>query len=118
MKFETIVLLFLVLSLVACTAQQQTADVLTKTEDQGVAMQGIAVGINNFKFDPASVTIKPGTKVIWKNVDSASHTVKLKDSESQELFKDDVFSMTFSKKGTYEYICGLHPSMKGTVVVE
>ena len=110
-------MIFLVITLVGCSSQQQTQDVLTKTQDQGAAMQETAIAINGFRFDPLTVTVKPGTKVIWKNLDSVSHTVKFDDWESQELFKSDTVEHTFSKKGTYDYRCGLHSSMKGRIIV-
>lgn len=114
------VLFMLVMSvfLFGCTRQQEAQEVIEKTEDQGVALQETVVFIDGFKFDPAIVTIKPGTTVIWKNKDSASHTAKFADWESEELFQDDTAQRKFSTKGTYDYTCGLHPSMKGSVVVE
>jgi plastocyanin len=29
----------------------------------------------------------------------------------------DVYSFTFEKAGTYDYLCGLHPSMTATIKV-
>ena len=36
---------------------------------------------------------------------------------SMALDTEDKFSFTFDKAGTFEYFCGLHPHMKGKVVV-
>ncbi len=36
---------------------------------------------------------------------------------SPALDTEDKFSFTFDKAGSYEYFCGLHPHMKGKVVV-
>ena len=49
-----------------------------------------------------------------------THTVEFDDSSktSDELEKKDTVSFTFDKKGTFNYHCGIHPSMKGTVIVE
>lgn len=39
--------------------------------------------------------------------------------ESDRLNKgSDPFSFTFDVAGTYEYICGIHPSMHGKIIVE
>jgi plastocyanin len=77
------------------------------------------VSIDNFAFMPKALTVKAGTKVTWTNKDQTIHTIvcpqlKLK---SDPLDTDDSFSYTFQKAGTYNYACGLHPYMKGQVVV-
>ncbi len=80
----------------------------------------VAVSIKNFAFNPASMSIKAGTKVTWTNNDSVSHTVT---SDSGTLFDSSTlapgqsFSFTFGSSGTYSYHCSIHPMMKGTVVV-
>src|SRR3989338_6005723 len=35
----------------------------------------VTVNIKNFVFNPATITIKPGTRVTWVNNDSVPHTV-------------------------------------------
>lgn len=77
-----------------------------------------AVAIKNFAFSPATLTIKTGTTVIWTNADSAAHDVTGNDLTSLTLNQGDTFEYTFDKAGTYDYICGLHPAMQGTIVVE
>jgi plastocyanin len=34
------------------------------------------------------------------------------------LVKGQSHTQTFAAPGTYEYVCGLHPAMKGTVEVK
>jgi plastocyanin len=77
------------------------------------------VTIDNFTFTPATLTIKPGTKVTFVNHDDIPHLVvdvagKFK---SKVLDTDDSFSMTFTTPGDVTYFCGLHPHMKGKIVV-
>jgi plastocyanin len=71
-------------------------------------------------FDPATVTISAGESVTWTNEDSAGHTVVADNGEfkSDTLGNGGSFSFTFDKAGTYPYHCSIHPSMKGTVVVQ
>ena len=38
-------------------------------------------------------------------------------TESDGLDQGDSFSHTFDQAGTFNYVCGIHPSMKATVVV-
>jgi plastocyanin len=78
----------------------------------------VKVSIANFAFDPASVTIKAGDAVEWTNNDSATHTVVGSGWESGSLGNGATFSHTFTEKGTFDYKCSIHPSMKGTVVVQ
>ncbi|MBI4145295.1 cupredoxin family copper-binding protein [Candidatus Woesearchaeota archaeon] len=114
MKAIIPILAILSLLLVACG---QTAPVEEKSgETLGTADQ--VVTINSFKFSPAEVTVRTGQTVVWKNQDSASHTIAIDGTESPELFNGDTWSHTFDTAGTFDYLCGIHPSMKGTVVVE
>jgi amicyanin len=80
-----------------------------------------SVSIQNFAFSPSTLTVKVGTVVTWTNLDSAPHTV-VSDSGSElssdTLSNGQTYSHTFSTPGTYTYHCGVHTSMKGTVVVE
>ena len=77
------------------------------------------VGIVNFKFTPATVTIKVGGTVDWTNHDDIGHTVSFAGQgiNSKVLQRNDRFSHTFDTPGTYTYICSIHPFMHGTVVV-
>jgi amicyanin len=77
------------------------------------------VGIANFKFTPATVTIKVGDTVGWTNHDDIGHTVSFAGPgiNSKVLQRNDHFSHAFDAPGTYTYICSIHPFMHGTVVV-
>jgi plastocyanin len=81
---------------------------------------GVAeVGIVNFKFMPATVTIKVGGTVGWTNHDHIGHTVSFAGPgiNSKVLQHNDRFSHAFDAPGTFTYICSIHPFMHGTVVV-
>ncbi len=74
--------------------------------------------IKDFEFNPNVITVNLGTTITWINQDSAPHTIKFSNSESQKLNNGDSFKFQFNNKGTYDYICGLHPSMKAKIIVE
>ncbi|KUG20199.1 copper binding protein, plastocyanin/azurin family [hydrocarbon metagenome] len=99
------VLLLLAIGLAACPVQAQ--------ETAAVEMSGLA-------YQPASITVAPGTTVVWTNQDPEDHTVTSTDGtfDSGTIAPGGEFEYTFTEEGTYEYYCTLHPSMTGTVVVE
>jgi plastocyanin len=78
------------------------------------------VRIDNFTFAPQTVTVPVGTTVHWTNRDDIPHTVasENKSFRSKALDTDDGFTYTFTKPGTYNYFCSLHPRMTGKVVVQ
>lgn len=86
-------------------------------ETSGVVVE---VTIEDFKFDPAPIRISVGDTVTWTNFDSATHTATSNGAEfdSGYLKKGESFSFTFEQKGTFDYICTIHPYMEGTVIVE
>jgi plastocyanin len=75
------------------------------------------VGIVNFAFTPATLTVKSGETVTFENHDSTVHTVVGPGFRSKALDTNDKFSFKFDKPGEYTYFCGLHPYMKGKVIV-
>jgi plastocyanin len=78
------------------------------------------VGIKDFAFSPETVTVKVGSAITWTNGDGFAHSVKSADGSfvSQDLQQGQTFSTTFTAPGTHAYVCGIHNSMTGTVVVE
>jgi plastocyanin len=78
------------------------------------------VDIKNFAFSPANLTVAKGTKVTWKFEDSAAHTVKADDGSftSPALANGKTYSYTFTKTGTFKYICSIHQYMTATVTVK
>jgi plastocyanin len=88
---------------------------------QTPAPAAVAVGIDNFTFNPQTVTVKAGTTVTWTNKDDIPHGIAVTNNafkRSQALDTDDSFSFTFTTPGTYQYFCYIHPHMVGSIVVE
>ncbi len=77
------------------------------------------ISIVDFNFDPAEMEVPVGTTVRWTNNDSFDHNVKADDGtfESETLGGGDTYEFTFETAGTFSYICGIHPSMQGTITV-
>jgi plastocyanin len=77
------------------------------------------VHIKNFKFVPATLTIKAGTTVTFVNDDTDAHTATATDKtfDSGGLDTSEGWSHKFTTPGTYSYFCAVHPYMKGVVTV-
>jgi len=82
----------------------------------------VNVDIAGFAFNPGTVNVKVGDTVKWTNNDGAPHTVTASAGseifDSGSLAKGQVYLHTFTKTGTYQYKCSIHPGMTGIVVVE
>lgn len=98
---------------------------------------------DNLRFDPDSVTVAPGTTVVWENVGTIGHTVtaygdRIPDGatyfdsggfDTEEAARSgyptgtlnggDTFEHTFETEGTFDYFCIPHEAagMLGTVEV-
>ncbi len=92
----------------------------TKAPTTAPAPAVVYVKIVDFAFDPPSITVPAGTKVIWTNIGPTDHTVADVDItwSSEILHKNDVYSHVFTKSGTVTVICTLHPDMVSTVIVK
>ncbi len=78
------------------------------------------VTISGFRFHDANTTVTAGTTLVWTNTDDFDHSVVAEDGSfhtEEDLSKGDTFSHTFDTVGTFNYVCGIHASMTGTVTV-
>jgi plastocyanin len=73
-----------------------------------------------YAFVAKKLTIKVGTKVTWKNVSDAPHTITGKGTwkVNLQVVQGKSVSVVFKKPGTYHYYCVLHPYMQATIVVK
>jgi plastocyanin len=79
----------------------------------------VEVQISDFMFDPPVVEVPVGTTVTWRLV-QGYHTVVSADFLLNSPILEnvgDTYSFTFTEKGVYDYICGIHPFMMGQVRV-
>lgn len=116
------ILLIMAIGLAACSASASTTPATTApaatTVSQSTTAGGLAVSMENFSFKPDTLTVTVGATVTWTNNDAAGHDVKSDTFQSPNMAKGQTFSFTFTKKGTYDYICGIHPNMKGKIIVQ
>ena len=102
---------------------EPTATTAETGETTATSSQSSSVIIENFEFIKKDITVKKGTTVVWKNLDTAKHNVIFDDVsvgqvEGGKLIgKGQELSFTFDKVGSFSYFCGPHTYMKGRVVV-
>src|SRR5437667_4975607 len=91
-----------------------------QTARKSLVLAANEIGIDNFRFTPATLTVKAGTKVVWINNDDVPHlivNVENRFRQSPVLDTDQRFAATLTKRGTYDYFCSLHPVMQGKIIV-
>lgn len=82
-------------------------------------MEDIFITIDNHSFIPQNVRIKVGDTIHWQNEDEEAHSIHSGyDFNSNILENGDNYSYQFQDVGTYDYECGVHPDMKGEIIVE
>jgi len=113
-----VVILYFVIYNSYKTSTESTNLPNTNSTDTTPAKELNMITIRNMAFHPLLLTVKAGTTVTWTNEDSAPHAIKSDTFNSENLNKNDTFKYTFSEKGSFDYICSIHPYMKGTIVVE
>jgi plastocyanin len=95
------------------------------------SQEAVTVAIRDFYFEPSQLIVEPGTTVRWVNEGTINHTVFATSPagafRSETLSPGESFTHTFpqrfprrspdssTKPGTYEYLCKIHPSIKGSV---
>ena len=132
--YVTVLTIALSLSVSACASSDSEqaaeptttaagASALTTAPTASTAPTDVTVDVRDMAFSPATVTIAAGQTVTWNFDDGGiPHAVQgLRDvgmEINSPIAKAGEWSHTFAVPGTYDYICPLHPEMRGTVIVE
>jgi plastocyanin len=75
--------------------------------------------ISGFEFVPKELNVSVGDRITWINKDIVPHNIATnseKTALSPELANGESFSLTV--KDSLSYICGLHPSMQGKLIIK
>jgi plastocyanin len=81
------------------------------------SVEGQAVAVRDYQFEPTSLTVEAGTTVTWVWEGRAPHDVVGQRFESKAQ-SSGTFRHRFERPGTYPYECTIHPGMEGSIVVE
>ncbi len=82
------------------------------------------IWIENNAFRPSSKTIAAGTTITWVNKDNINHTATSGSGSPTGVFDSGTlgngqsFSFKFDSVNTFGYYCKVHPSMRGTIIVQ
>jgi plastocyanin len=109
----------------ADTSEPAPADDTAKEEEPAAGGKTVEVAMKDIAFDPEEVTVNAGSKVKWTNEDTVGHDVTKTGGPGPEfssgdpggMQEGDTFEATLTAPGTVEYVCTVHPNMKGSIVV-
>jgi plastocyanin len=116
--------LFLVVAAAAVTAVPVAATVSSASSATQAAAKRVSV--RDDSFSPRSITVKRGGKVTWTwrgvNEHNVTFTKVPKGARKNGAglrARGSSFTRSFTKRGTYRYICTVHVAfgMRGSVIV-
>jgi len=97
---------------VAAVAFAGAAALAAPAAKDTVVMDGVA-------YQPATITVKRGATVSFVNKDPYPPSVTSAGHfDSKDIAPGKTWKYTAKKAGRFDYLCTLHPNMKGTLVVE
>ena len=76
------------------------------------------VSIAGFVFGPGKINVAPGQSVSWINTDDSPHQISVAGRKTDVMLRGQKAALSFDKEGLFDYICSLHPTMKGQVEVK
>ena len=83
------------------------------------APQTHTVVIESMQFQPATLTVHRGDRVVWRNRDLVPHTATSAGRfDSHTIDSRAEWAYVADAAGTFPYVCAFHPTMKGALVVE
>lgn len=101
-----------VLTLLALVGISHAEDAAAKPSLHTVVIEGM-------KFSPEVAEVRAGGSVVWIK-DMFPHTVVAYGGafHAREIPTSGSWKMKASKKGTFTYLCSLHPAMKARLIVK
>lgn len=85
------------------------------------------VAIENMAFNPPTLTVRQGDRVVWSNRDLVPHTVTAASAasavlhpgfDSHPIAPNASWTYVARKPGRYAYACTLHPAMQAVLIVQ
>jgi plastocyanin len=82
--------------------------------------KAMTVSMKDLRVHPATVAVRVGETVTWRNDDSVDHNVTATRGasfHSRAFGANGTYRFTPTRAGTVAYVCTLHPGMEGTLRV-
>ncbi len=78
------------------------------------------VTIEALRYSPPTIEVNKGDTVIWRNKDPFPHTVTAQHRafDSGQIAEGKSWKFKAKQRGEFTYICTLHPTMQGTLIVK
>jgi plastocyanin len=79
------------------------------------------VQIRRMAFHPAELTVAPGDTVVWINRDIVPHTATAAGRspwDTGQLSQGQSRRIIARREGKTSYVCVLHPTMQGSLIIE
>jgi plastocyanin len=122
MRKQLIVALSVAVGLAAAALPSTAAGPSTAADSDAEASATKRVRVGDFFFRSRSITIQRGDTVRWVWVGRAPHNVDVTSGPTQfssRTKRDGAYRKRLNRRGTYRYLCTVHPTdMRGRVVVE
>lgn len=85
------------------------------------AGEELRVVIKDYKFIPQHIEVRVGDTLVWENQEKRQyHSVWFESLDAEEpdyIFPEETWERNFDQAGKFDYRCGPHPEMTGTVTV-
>ena len=96
------------------------ADLAHHDNDAGRSAAAATVVMDGTAFQPAEVVVRAGDVVEWVNKDPFPHNVSAEPFglHSGDLEPDRTWRYRAVTRGTFAYVCTLHPGMSGVITVK
>jgi plastocyanin len=90
----------------------------TASTNGATASRSSTVVIDHFKYMPSTLRVATGTTVVFSNTSRVSHTATAKGLfDTGKIKPGHAAGLRFERKGTYSYVCTIHPKMHGKIIV-
>jgi plastocyanin len=76
--------------------------------------------IDGMQFVPRTVEAHVGDTIVWKNKDPFPHTATAvnRSFDSKDIAQNRSWKFKVRRTGAFPYLCTLHPTMTGSLVVK